>query len=227
MADNVDLNAGSGGPKCAADELTIGGVLVQVQRVKLGHGADGVYAGDVSTANGLPVNLVTLPTLTKGTQGATGTTVQALKDAGRVNVAITCYQGTGIITTEALFAAATFSKSADGAAATTGVQFSVTAGKRFRVQSLVVSAKKTAASASTGKLALRYDAANGTISNTSPILAVLDIGSNNATANNYIGPFSVPIPDGTELLAASSFGLTNLVDAVTFLWTITLTGYEY
>lgn len=222
MADGVIINAGAGGATIATDD--VGGMQYQVNKVA--WGADGAV-NHTSAAAPLPINVTTLPTLTKSTQGSTGLSTQDLKDAGRSNIAITCYRATGIITTEALFAAATFSKSVDGAVATTGQQFSVTAGKRFRVQTLTVSAFKNAASASTGKLALRYLAAGGTIDNTSPILAVLDIGSNNATTGNYMGPYNVPVPDGLELIASSAFGFTNLCDAVTLLWTITLTGYEY
>lgn len=50
MADNVTLNSGSGGDSIAADEIS----SVKYQRIKLIHGADGVNAGDVSTANPLP-----------------------------------------------------------------------------------------------------------------------------------------------------------------------------
>lgn len=54
MADDVRLNAGTGGDLIAADD--IGGV--KYPRMKLVHGADGTNAGDVSTANGLPVNVL-------------------------------------------------------------------------------------------------------------------------------------------------------------------------
>lgn len=50
MADNVIANAGSGGSTFAADEI----LSVLYPRTKLIHGADGVNAGDVSTANPLP-----------------------------------------------------------------------------------------------------------------------------------------------------------------------------
>jgi hypothetical protein len=53
MADNVTLNAGSGGDTVAADD--IGGV--KYQRVKNTFGADGV-ATDVSAVNPFPVGLV-------------------------------------------------------------------------------------------------------------------------------------------------------------------------
>lgn len=51
MADDIVLNVGVGGATVGAD--LIGGV--DYQRIKLIHGADGVNAGDVSTANPLPV----------------------------------------------------------------------------------------------------------------------------------------------------------------------------
>jgi hypothetical protein len=60
MADNTELNAGSGGDIIAADD--IGGV--KFQRVKLIHGADGVNDGDISDDNPLPVHS-TLPTINK------------------------------------------------------------------------------------------------------------------------------------------------------------------
>lgn len=174
-----------------------------------------------------PSSPVPMATLTKGVQGATGNTTQNLKDAGRVNISMACYQAAGIITTEALFAANTFSFSRDGAAATTGQQLAVTAGKRLRIQSIVVSVKNTAAAAGTTKLVLRYAAAGGTITNTSPILAILDMGTTGTVANTYISPVARTLPDGVELLPASTFGCTNLSSAITMLHTITIHGYEY
>jgi hypothetical protein len=174
-----------------------------------------------------PMSSVVQQPLTRFVQGTTGVSTQDLKDSGRVNVSITTYQAAGIITTEALFAAATFSSSRDGATATTGVQSTVASGKRFRIQSIVIEIKNTAAAAFTSKLALRYLAAGGTITNTSPILGVWDLGSNNAVAANYVGPVILVLPDGVELIPNSTFGFTNLSNAVTNLHTISLFGYEY
>lgn len=50
MADNVAVTPGTGAT-IAADELTIGGQSVKVQRVKLVAGKDGEYVGDVGGAN--------------------------------------------------------------------------------------------------------------------------------------------------------------------------------
>lgn len=52
MADNVTLNAGSGGSVVATDDIG----SVHYQRVKISQGADG-SASDVSTANPLPVQI--------------------------------------------------------------------------------------------------------------------------------------------------------------------------
>lgn len=51
MADNVTLNAGSGGDTFAADDIS----GVKYQRVKLVHGADGANDGDVASSNPLPI----------------------------------------------------------------------------------------------------------------------------------------------------------------------------
>jgi hypothetical protein len=78
MADNTQLNTGSGGDLIASDD--IGGV--KYQRVKIALGADGVNDGDVSSSNALPVSVgsiaagdnnignvdvVTLPSIPAGT----------------------------------------------------------------------------------------------------------------------------------------------------------------
>lgn len=58
MADNTELNAGSGGDTYSSDDVT-GGVAdgAKVQRIKPGFGADGSYS-DVETTNPLPVQLL-------------------------------------------------------------------------------------------------------------------------------------------------------------------------
>lgn len=55
MADNTTLNAATGGDSIASDDIS----GVKFQRIKLIHGADGVNAGDVSSTNPFPVDLIT------------------------------------------------------------------------------------------------------------------------------------------------------------------------
>ena len=55
MADNIQLNTGSGGDVFAADDIS----SVKYPRTKLTIGADGVNDGDVSASNPLPVDIST------------------------------------------------------------------------------------------------------------------------------------------------------------------------
>ena len=57
MADQVELDAGSGGALVYVDELTVETSTVAAQRVKLLLGADGVNDGDVHSSNPLPVTI--------------------------------------------------------------------------------------------------------------------------------------------------------------------------
>jgi hypothetical protein len=216
MANNTTLNTGTGGD--VIRDIDRAGVKTQVAQIDMGGAAAEVLlvAGQTTMSASVPVTLA-----------SNQTTVPVNANPTRVNVAMTCYQAAGIITTEALFAAATFAISRDGAAASTGVQLAVTTGKKFRITSIVVSIKNTAAAAGTSKLVLRYAAAGGTIATTSPILVMMDLGSNSAVAAAYIGPTEMQFPDGVDLLALSTFGFTVLSSAVTMLHTITLNGYEY
>jgi hypothetical protein len=59
MADNVTLDAGSGGDSIAADEIS----SVKYQRVKITLGADGTNDGDVSSANPIPITNAALTEL--------------------------------------------------------------------------------------------------------------------------------------------------------------------
>lgn len=52
MADGIPINAGTGGGTIATDLIS----SLHYQRNKLIFGADGTNSGDVSSANGLPVN---------------------------------------------------------------------------------------------------------------------------------------------------------------------------
>lgn len=53
MADNTELNAGSGGDIIASDDIA----GVKIQRIKIVEGADGSNDGDISAANPLPVDV--------------------------------------------------------------------------------------------------------------------------------------------------------------------------
>ncbi len=80
MADNTVISLMTGGDTIATDEIS----GAKYQRIKLIHGADGVNAGDVSSANGLPVQVVAA--LPAGTNAIGKSAANSGIDIGDVDV---------------------------------------------------------------------------------------------------------------------------------------------
>lgn len=105
MADNDTLPAT--GAVVATDELTIGAVVVKVQRMKLVLGGDGVYqfdlsAGQATMANSVPVvlasdqsglSITSLPSVTIGSMPSV--TIGAMPDVAVDNAAAEGEDGRG------------------------------------------------------------------------------------------------------------------------------------
>ena len=110
MADNVTLNAGTGGAVIAADDIGPG---VWHQRVKIQYGADG-SATDVSDTNPLPIDDAGGSLTVDGTVTANlSATDNAVLDAIAASVAGTLTVGSHAVTN-----AGTFATQVDGAALT-------------------------------------------------------------------------------------------------------------
>lgn len=166
---------------------------------------------------------VTAPTLTKGTQGANGWSVQNLKDAGRVlktyNVsALAC------VTSEALISLTPYADLTAGAGATT---FAVTSGKRLRIQSITVTCRATSTVNVGGVVRLRFLA--GTVLVSSPVHNSIGLqASNLATAvSGNAECEQLTFPDGLELSGTMQFGLTQLFSATSATIDVHVVGYEY
>jgi hypothetical protein len=196
--------------------------------VATGTGASGVGVPRVTVANDSNV-IVTPPTLTKATQGATGFSTQDLKDAGR-SARVIFLDGFAIAaTTETLN---TMSYSTDNAAVTTGTSYTVTAGKRLRIQQMVGSIHTIAGNTTAATCIVRIRAnASGAAIVSSPVQFVMALPST-AAANASVGPVVTQFPDGWEFVAASGIGVTTTCPG--FVTTtaapkvnITITGYEY
>lgn len=204
MADNVELNPGAGGSIVAADD--IGGVLFQ--RVKVVHGADGVSAGDVSTANPLPVLTM---------------------DHDRTVLAYWAVAAAaGTTGTET---AITLSRSnAPGATVTTGTSWTPTAGKRFRLTSFSVATRGNAtATVQTTTFSLRVNTGGAVTTSSAVMLAARS--ATPATASAWDRVTLVWSGDGPEIIGDGTlqFGLTANATYVTNAptWDVTITGYEY
>ena len=208
----------AGGDTFAADD--VGGA--KYMRVKSVWGADG-SVNDTSAAAPMPINVTTLPTLTKGTQGSTGLSVQSLKDGGRVIVnCASALSGTACVTSEALIA---FNISRDGAATASATSMTVTAAKRWRIQAITVGLISTSAAVLSARFCLRMEP-NGGVTGSSPIIALLPVASAPATAQQG-GQMFLQIPDGLEFSGTQQIALTQLCSVTTGLVYASIVGYEY
>jgi len=189
-------------------EIAVGATLVDPRSIRT------LTAADVVTAN-----IGTLPTLTKGTQGATGFSVQELKDAGRTYICITIDRAAGIAT-EAL-ATITINKAET---VTTGTSYTVTTGKTLRLQTFKASVRASTTTIVSGRIRLRTAAS--AIAATSPIIALLEAASNGAIAED-INVDDIDFPDGVEIAATHQIGISHIESTATGTITVTLIGYEY
>lgn len=167
---------------------------------------------------------ITPPTLTKATQGATGLSVQDLKDAGRAIVnAATAIAGVTAVTTEALLA---LNVSRDGAATSSVTTIAVTSGKRYRVTGILVGLISTAAAVLAGRISLRMNPAGAAVA-TSPIMLTISLSQQAAALAQAGDEMYVPIPDGMEFSGTQQIGLSQVCSAITGTIWASIIGYEY
>jgi|ERR1019366_2402410 hypothetical protein len=208
------ITANQGGAPWSQNVTQFGGT-----NISTGTGVGGVGIPRVTVSNDSNV-LITPPTLTKGTQGATGLSTQDLKDAGRV---IKTYVAAAVagVTTEALV---TLTPYADLVAGGTATTFAVTAGKRLRLQSMIVTWRNNTAVA--GGVTINFRTNAGTVLVSSPI----QFAVNASTALATIGSGTTQVlmfPDGLELSGTMQFGLTQLAVGAVVGFTVSCVGYEY
>lgn len=201
----------------------------------VGNGTAGTLAGylrsikDAATDTTTP-SPVSAPTLTKGTQGANGFSVQDLKDSGRTSVCLTA-EFAFAQTAETLL---TMTKSANGAATTTGSSLTITSGKKFRIQAMHMIAESLGSGTTPQRayLRLRVNTAGATTTS-SPLQAILSCGVTTAIVK-ATEKVDMSFPEGLEFNGdgTATFGLSlETPDWVTTTATgrakITVIGYEY
>jgi len=204
MADNIQLNSGSGGDVIGSDD--IGGV--KFQRIKLIHGADGVNEGDVSPSEPLPVQIIN-----------TGRTERRF-------YAVAAASGT--TTTET---AITLTSSSGTSATTTGVSFVVTSGKRLKINAIHLASRgNSTGTAQITVFNLRVNAAGAVTTTSTPVILSART-SNGATANEVsrvvidCGPDGIEIPGDGTLQFGITAAATFTTNAPT--WDVLIIGYEY
>jgi hypothetical protein len=157
-------------------------------------------------------------TVVKGTQAARALGVQDLKDSGRTPIVLYLDSIAGV-TTEAL-ATMNINK---GGTTSTATEYTVTAGKTLRVQSMYMSVRASSAAMVSARARLRSAA---TVSATSPVFCLAEASSLSATTAAANG-MDVSIPDGLEFAGGVQVGVSQIATATTADVTVLIVGYEY
>ena len=187
--------------------------------------------GSFTVAQATAANLnatVTQQSLTKGTQGANGLSIQALKDAGR-NVTNYFMNSQVVSTATETLQSLTGYKSGVAVAATTTPAV-VTTGKIYRIQRIAVTYVAIATAGSI-QVNLRANLA-GTVVIGSPLVSSMLVGAGAATAG--VSQTAIyDIPGGMEFAAGTGIGITvqgigatGTAAAVGYA-KVSIEGYEY
>jgi len=204
----------------------------------LGAATEATLASILSALAGtIAVSMATLPvpTLTKGTQGATGFSVQPLRDAGRTSVVYrtgASLNQVGGFTSDTEYASGSIVKVTGagvvGSAATSHV---IPAGKTFRVQSLSIHMRvqTTSAVATVAEMGLLIEP-SGTVTNASPLAMMVRVGGP-ATAG-YSDHEVLTIPEGFDIvgdgtLAIGIYMRVNFASGSGPTVYAQITGYEF
>jgi hypothetical protein len=155
----------------------------------------------------------------KGTQGANALATQDLKDSGRVIKIFTAS-----FTAAATEGLVSLTPVSDGVPGSAGTSFTVTAGKRFRLQALMLTCFNVTAAIHACQVNLRMSA-SGAVTASSPLIGTVGTTTAAATiglANSQAQSF----PDGIELSGTMQFGISQIGIALAGQ-TVVLVGYEY
>lgn len=174
------------------------------------------------------IGTVNQAALTKGTQGATGITVQALNDAGR-NL-VTYYTVIPVLATATdTLQSLTGTKSGATVTATTTPAV-VTTGKTFRVTRFAATYVATATSGY-AIARLRFNTA-GVVAITSPVAATLAVAAGTPATANSGASEDASISEGKEFAAGTGIGISvqgfaaATATAVGYMF-VSVSGYEY
>lgn len=179
--------------------------------------------GKITACNtgAVTVSSITLPTLTKGTQGATGVSTQDLKDSGRTRVSIV-FQSTATATADTILSLV---KSSNGTAAGGATTIAVASGKTLRITSMTFSVRAGAAAAAFATFNVRVNPSGAAVIGSQSELRV-DLGNTAATIG-AADKVTIPFPDGFELSGTQQLAVTAAAQATTNGLSVTLSGFEY
>lgn len=175
----------------------------------------------VATDPSLVVSVSPNSLVTKATQPANFLPTQNSIDSGRV---VKVFQVSAVagVTTEGMV---TLTPLSDFTAGATGTSFTVTSGKRLRLQALVASVRATTTTAVGATIRLRISA-SGAVTTSTPAIASIGVYESVAVANNAFSNW-ISLPDGLELSGTMQLGISQLATATSASLDIQLIGFEY
>lgn len=226
---SVSLRSSNGTSGIFANQILPAKITDGVSIVAIKPASTAAVATDAAVVVALsPNSPVTLPAITKGTQGATGVMTQDLKDAGRSARTMTLDSFAIAAVAETIM---TMSYSSDNGTLTTGTSYQVTAGKRLRMQQMTLALHTIAGNTTAASIIIRVRAlAAGTALVTSPVQAIFSLPG--VASINMGSTMSIPFPDGWEFVAATGIAITATCAGFTSLTAapkldIAITAYEY
>lgn len=199
-------------------------------------GGTALVLGQAAMASSLPVafasNQAALPVtqaaITKGTQGTTGVTVQALNDAGR-NI-VTYYSIIPVLATATDTLYSLTGTKSGATVAATATPAVVTTGKTLRITRFSASYIATATSGY-AIARLRFNTA-GVVAITSPVAGTLAVGAGTPATANSAASEDASIAEGKEFAAGTGIGISvqgfsaATATAVGYMF-VSVSGYEY
>lgn len=171
---------------------------------------------------------VTPPTLTKGTQGATGFSTQDLKDAGRVAKSFYANAvASGTTGTETLI---TLTQSSGTGATSSVTTYTVTSGKTFRIQQIMVGSRgHVTGTVQITTFNIRMNTAGACVVTSTPIL--MGVATSTPATSLAWDRAQLTLPDGYEIAGNGTIAICISANAVFVTnaptWFVNIIGYEY
>ncbi len=156
----------------------------------------------------------------KGVQGNNALVTQDFKDSGRV---MKIFSAT--FTPSVAEAMVTLTPISDGVAGATSTSFTVTSGKRLRLQNIAAAIFNTTAAIRSLVVNLRMTS-TGAVTTASPLVSTLGVPSTAAATASLTQGNQISLPDGMEFSGTMQIGISAEGIALAGC-TVTLIGYEY
>ena len=176
------------------------------------------------------VEVIQVPAIVKGTQGARGLTVQPLRDAGRVSVVYRPSHGIGAYSDTA-YVATMYKAEGDGTVSASGTSFVIPAGKTFRVQAFraTMMVQATSPVLTRVQVGLLINPAGAVTTSSSLALTMRLTGQATAGLADHD---DITIPEGFDIigdgtLAIGVYLLANFASGAGPAVQFNLVGYEF